>query len=55
MGLIPGELPLNIAADGMQAHWDITTDWWLQFGFIDKEMPMSAGVDTAPLAAALNK
>jgi NitT/TauT family transport system substrate-binding protein len=55
MGLIPGELPLNIAADGMKAHWDITTDWWLKFGFIDKAMPISAGVDTAPLAAALNK
>ncbi|MCR9104253.1 MAG: ABC transporter substrate-binding protein [Gammaproteobacteria bacterium] len=53
MGLKPGELPLNIAADGMKAHWDITTDWWLKFGFIDKAMPMSAGVDTTPLAAAL--
>ncbi len=55
MGLIPGKLPLNIAADGMKAHWDVTTQWWLKFGFIDKAMPMSAGVDTAPLAAALNK
>ncbi|MCB1843291.1 MAG: ABC transporter substrate-binding protein [Halioglobus sp.] len=53
MGLKPGELPLNIAADGMKAHWDITTDWWLKFGFIEKAMPMSAGVDTTPLAAAL--
>lgn len=53
MGLKPGSLPLGIAADGMKAHWDITTDWWLKFGFIDKAMPMSAGVDTAPLAAAL--
>jgi NitT/TauT family transport system substrate-binding protein len=55
MGLKPGTLPLNIAADGMKAHWDITTQWWLKFGFVDKAMPMSAGVDTAPLAAALNK
>jgi NitT/TauT family transport system substrate-binding protein len=53
MGLKPGELPLNIASDGMKAHWDITTDWWLKFGFIDKAMPMSAGVDTTPLAAAI--
>lgn len=53
MGLKPGSLPLGIAADGMKAHWDITTDWWLKFGFIDKAMPMSAGVDTTPLAAAL--
>jgi|TARA_R110000772_G_scaffold245757_1_gene359208 NitT/TauT family transport system substrate-binding protein len=55
MGLKDGELPLGIAADGMQNHWDITTDWWLKFGFIDKAMPMAAGVDTTPLAAALNK
>ncbi|MGK0247770.1 MAG: NitT/TauT family transport system substrate-binding protein [Oleispira sp.] len=55
MGLKPGTLPLNIVADGMKAHWDITTNWWLKFGFIDKVMPMSAGVDTTPLAAALNK
>ncbi len=55
MGLIPGELPLGIIADGMQNHWDVTTDWWLKFGFIDKAMPMSAGVDTTPLAAALKK
>ncbi|MEZ5501556.1 MAG: ABC transporter substrate-binding protein [Halioglobus sp.] len=53
MGLKPGTLPLNIAADGMKKHWDITTDWWLKFGFVEKKMPMSAGVDTAPLAAAL--
>jgi NitT/TauT family transport system substrate-binding protein len=53
MGLKPGTLPLNIAADGMKAHWDITTDWWLKFGFVDKAMPMSSGVDTAPLEAAL--
>ncbi len=53
MGLKPGELPLNIASDGMQAHWDITTDWWLKFGFIDKALPMETGVDTTPLAAAL--
>ncbi len=55
MGLKPGTLPLGIAADGMKAHWDITTDWWLKFGFIEKAMPISAGVDTAPLAAALDK
>jgi NitT/TauT family transport system substrate-binding protein len=55
MGLKPGTLPLNIVADGMKDHWDVTTDWWLKFGFIDKAMPMSAGVDTTPLAAALNK
>ena len=55
MGLKKGKLPLNIVADGMKAHWDVTTDWWLKFGFIDKAMPMSAGVDTTPLAAALKK
>ena len=55
MGLKPGKLPLNIAADGMKAHWDVTTDWWLKFGFVDKAMPMSAGVDTTPLAAAISK
>jgi NitT/TauT family transport system substrate-binding protein len=53
MGLKPGTLPLNIASDGMKAHWDITTEWWLKFGFIDKRMPMDAGVDTTPLAKAL--
>ncbi len=53
MGLKPGTLPLGIAADGMQAHWDTTTDWWLKFGFVEKAMPMSAGVDTTPLEAAL--
>jgi NitT/TauT family transport system substrate-binding protein len=55
MGLKKGKLPLSIEADGMKAHWDVTTDWWLKFGFIDKAMPMSAGVDTTPLAAALKK
>ena len=53
MGLKPGTLPLNIAADGMKAHWETTSDWWLKFGFIDRRLPMSEGVDTTPLAKAL--
>lgn len=55
MGLKEGELPLNIISDGMQNHWDVTTEWWLKFGFIDRALPMSAGVDTTPLAKALEK
>lgn len=53
MGLAEGTLPLGIASNGMPAHWELTSDWWLKFGFIKKRMPMSAGVDTAPLKAAL--
>ena len=53
MGLAEGTLPLGIASNGMPAHWDITSDWWLKFGFIKKRMPMAAGVDTTPLKSAL--
>ena len=53
MGLAEGTLPLGIASDGMKAHWDITTDWWLKFGFVDRALPMETGVDTTPLRAAL--
>lgn len=53
MGLLPGDPPLGMHNDQIQAHWKTTTDWWLKFGQVKSAHPLEAGVDLAPLRTML--
>lgn len=53
MGLLPGDPPLGMHNNQIQAHWKTTTDWWLKFGQVKSAHPLEAGVDLAPLRTML--
>lgn len=53
MGLLPGDPPLGMHNNQIQAHWKTTTDWWLKFGQVKAAHPMEAGVNLTPLGTML--
>ena len=44
-GSAPGNPPFNQTNGQMQAHYDLMTDWWLKFGFLNERNPYEKGVD----------
>lgn len=53
MGLLPGNPPLGMKNGQIKTNWNTMSDWWKKFGFVQKTYDWQAGVDTAPLKAAL--
>jgi len=49
MGLAPGNPPLGLSNNQIQQHWNLTSDWWLKFGFTKKINPIESGVSFEPL------
>lgn len=52
MGVMEGEPPFG-AHNEITRHWDLTTEWWLKFGMVEKAFPMDAGIDLGPIKAVV--
>jgi NitT/TauT family transport system substrate-binding protein len=40
-------------ANGIEDHWKLTNEWWIKFGLMKETLPSTAGIELAPLKAAL--
>jgi NitT/TauT family transport system substrate-binding protein len=49
-----GEVPIG-SRNGMNDHWALTNKWWVKFGLMKETLPPEAGIDLAPLKAALER
>jgi NitT/TauT family transport system substrate-binding protein len=47
-----GASPIG-GANGVEDHWKLTNEWWLKFGLMTATVPSSAGIDFAPIKAAV--
>ncbi len=48
-GSAPGDPPFNQTNGQMSAHYDLMSDWWLKFGFLESRHPVEKGVDCSLL------
>jgi NitT/TauT family transport system substrate-binding protein len=53
MGLMEGAPPLGLKNDQVQAQWDLTSEWWVKFGFAKKEHPIEAGISFEPFKSLI--
>ena len=44
-GSAPGDPPFNQVNGQMRAHYDLMSDWWLKFGFLETRNPYEKGVN----------
>ena len=44
-GAAPGDPPFNQVNGQMRAHYDLMSDWWLKFGFLETRNPYEKGVN----------
>ena len=44
-GSAPGDPPFNQTNGQMRAHYDLMSDWWLKFGFLENRNPYEKGVN----------
>ena len=44
-GSAPGDPPFNQANGQMSAHYELMSDWWLKFGFLENRNPVEKGVN----------
>jgi NitT/TauT family transport system substrate-binding protein len=52
MRIKAGPPPIG-GANGIEDHWRLTNEWWRKFGLMKETLPASAGIELAPLKAAL--
>ena len=52
MGVMEGEPPFG-ANNEISRHWNLTNDWWIKFGAVEKEHPLEAGVNLEPFKALI--
>ena len=50
MGLMDGDPPFSTNG-GIRDHWELTNTWWINFGLVENEHPMEAGIDLSPFRA----
>ena len=48
-GVAPGDPPFNQTNGQMSEHYDLMSDWWLKFGFLENRHPVEKGVDCSLL------
>ena len=48
-GVAPGDPPFNQTNGQMSEHYDLMSDWWLKFGFLETRHPVEKGVDCSLL------
>ena len=44
-GAAPGDPPFNQVNGQMRSHYDLMSDWWLKFGFLETRNPYEKGVN----------
>lgn len=44
-GAAPGNPPFNQTNGQMRSHYELMSDWWLKFGFLETRNPYEKGVD----------
>lgn len=52
-GVAPGSPPFGQVNGQMVDHWKLTNDWWIKFGFMNKVVDPSTGLDCTLLKDAL--
>ncbi len=48
-GVAPGDPPFNQSNGQMREHYDLMSEWWLKFGFLEKRNDYEKGVDCSLL------
>ena len=51
-GVAPGSPPFGQVNGQMADHWKLTNDWWIKFGFMNKIVDPSTGLDCTLLKDA---
>ncbi len=44
-GVAPGDPPFGQTNGQVNTHYDLVMQWWIKFGFLEKEVPVDQGVD----------
>jgi NitT/TauT family transport system substrate-binding protein len=52
-GVLPGNPPFGQSNGQLADHFKLTNDWWIKFGFMEKTVDPSDGIDCSLLKAAL--
>ncbi len=53
-GVADGEPPFGQTNGQLKEHWELTNEWWINFGFMTKTVDFDSGTDCALLKEALS-